>query len=305
MVVLHNFSPSQWEQLIRFLLPADDLQRMTESALDRVFSYLNGERDSATASVSLVDLKARLTGKAGDELILLLLNAQPPCTEVQQAQINAGNFENGGGTAIYCAASGETLAKMIPPMQNRLSKVAAQIPDEAIIIKAPLTSGGDALSTTIRALHTWMRLSPLLPLSLLLLVTLFGVRSVKAWLRWWGIPFFIAGLIALSLGLAAQPLLDWVWVNTIVENSPAIFSSGFGDLGYVLSSSMVHELGTWNMFEAGVIILIGLAAIIASNHKVPKLKETVRSFTPPELSPRKQEANELVPSRRDDDSGYT
>ena len=270
MPILKDFSPAQWEQLIRFLFPADELQHMAESALDQVFSYLKGESDSA--SISLVDLKARLTGQAGEKLILFLLDAQPPCTGEQQAQINAGNFENGGETAIYCAASGETLAKMIPPMQNRLSKVAAQIPDEAILIKAPL--GSDTASTgspldrdslsAIRTLYRWMWLSPLLPLSLLVLATLFGVRSVKGWLRWWGIPLFSAGLIAFSIGIAAQPILDWAWVNYAIPQMPPIFSSGLGELGHDLFSSVVGELGKQLMLEAGLILLVGLAAIIGS-----------------------------------------
>lgn len=270
MPILKDFSPKQWEELIRFLLPADELQYMTEAALDQVFSYLKGESNSA--SISLVNLKARLTGQAGEELILFLLDAQPPCTGEEQAQINAGNFENGGGTAIYCAASGETLAKVIPPMQNRLSKVAAQIPDKAILINPTSTSdaisGGDPF-ITIRILRSWMRLSPLLPLSLLVLVTLFGVRSVKSGLRWWGIPLFLAGLIALSIGIAAQPLLDWVWVSYAIPHMQPIFSSGLAEPGHDLFSSVAGEFGKQLMLEAGLILLLGLAAIIGSFYVGP------------------------------------
>jgi hypothetical protein len=307
MVILHDFSPAQWEELIRFLLPTADLQRTTESALDDVFSYLNGENDSA--SVSMVELKTRLMGMEGDKLILLLLNAQPPCTDEQKAQINAGDFENGGATAIYCGASGETLAKMMPPMRNRLSKVAAQIPDEAVIFKPVSASGGNMFGreplTTLRALLTWIRFGPMVPLALLALVALFAVRSIKDLLRWWGIPLFIAGLITLGIALAAQPLLDWAWVNKVIENSPPFFSSSFGELGYVLSRSLVEELAKWIMLEAGLIALPGLAAILASRRMGAKLRATARSFTPPELSPDIQEVEAFVRSRKENDSGYS
>jgi len=310
MPILNDFSPAQWEELIRFLLPASDLRHLTESTLDQVFAYLNGETGSV--SISLVDIKRRLTGQSGEELLLFLLDSLPPCTPEQLAQVNAGNFENGGAPAIYCAASGEALAIMLPEMQNRLAGVVSQLPDEAVLINPAPASGttgtggpfGDDPQTAIRTVRNWIRLSPLVPLALLLLVTLFGVRSVKGWLRWWGIPLFIAGLSALSIGLAAGPLLDWAWVNTIAADIPAVFSSGLGELGYVLSRSVVHELGKWVVLEAGVIILPGLAAIIASNHIRSKLKETLRSYTPPELSSRK-EASELVSPRGKDDSGYS
>jgi hypothetical protein len=281
MPILKDFSLKQWEELIRFLLPADELQEMTEAALDQVFSYLKGE--SNRASISLVNLKTRLRGQAGQELILFLLNAQPPCTEEQQAKINAGDFENGGGTAIYCAASGETLAQVIPPMQNRLSRLAAQIPNEAVLIKPISTSdaisGGDPF-ITIRRLRSWMRLSPLLPVSLLVLVTLFGVRSVKSGLRWWGIPLLSAGLIVLSIGIAAQPLLDWAWVNYAIPQFPSVISSGLAELGHDMFRSVVHELGKWLMLEAGPILLLGLAAIIGSFYVGPITPSDLRSPPP-------------------------
>lgn len=275
MPILDDFSPDQWEQLIRFLLPPDDLRRLTESALDQAFAYLNSESD--TASVSLVDLKARLTGQPGQELILFLLDAQPPCTEEQQAQINAGNFENRGATAIYCAASSETLAKMIPHMQTRLNRVIAQLPDEAVLIKpatdvpngSPSDLFGKDPQTVIRALHKWIGLSPLLALSLLMLVSMLSVRSLKDLLRWWGIPLFSAGLLTLSIGLAAQPLLDWAWVNYAVPQFPSMISSGLAELGHDVFRSVVHELGTWLMLEASLIALLGLAAIITSFYVDP------------------------------------
>ena len=307
MPLLKDFSPSQWEQLIRFLLPPKDLQHLAESALDQIFAYLNGE--SYTASVSLVQLKARLTGQAGQELILFLLNAQPPCTQEQQAQIDAGDFENGGGTAIYCAASGETLAKMIPPMQNRLSKVADQIPDEAVLIKPGAANSGNGFGrdsfTAIRPLRNWMWLSLSLLLFLLMLMTVFGVRSIRDLLRWWGIPLFLAGLLALGIGLAAQPLLDQVWVNYALPQIPSMISSGLAELGHAVWRSVVRELVRWLMLEAALIALLGLAGIIASRHSGPKLKGTARSFTPPELSSSGQEVKERIRSRKENDSGYS
>lgn len=273
MPVLDDFSPSQWEQLIRFLLPRNDIQHLTESALDRVFAYWKGESD--TASISLLALKARLTGQSGQELILFLLEAQPPCTEAQRAQIDAGNFDNGGGTAIYCAASGETLAKMIPHMQSRLNRVIAQLPDETVLIKS---TSGDPL-TLVRMLYQWMQLSPLLSLALLLLVTIFRVRSVNDLLRWWGIPLFIAGLLALGIGLAAGPLLDWAWVNYAFPRFPPVISPGLAELGHKVFLSVGHELGKWVMLEAGLIALLGLAAIIGSNFVRPPAQAAVPGGT--------------------------
>ncbi|HET9587428.1 MAG TPA: hypothetical protein VFO91_01445, partial [Anaerolineales bacterium] len=280
MPVTEGFSTEQWEGLIRFLLPGESLQRMTESALDQASAYLDGETDRV--AVSIADLKARLKGQAGEDLILFLLDAQPSCTAEQIARIDAGGFENGGGTAIYCAASGDTLAKMIPGMRIRLHKIHAELPDEVVLIQSAASDGPDGM---IRAARSWLRFGPLLPLALLLLVTVFAVRSVRGWLRWWGIPLLSAGLIGLGIGIAVRPLLDWAWFNGPASSLSFIFPSVVGELGYAISHSLAGELGQQIMLIASLITVLGLAAVFLTSRMGPKPDHTPRSFLPPEVAP--------------------
>jgi len=188
-----------------------------------VFAYLNGETDSA--SNSLVKLRERLSGQAGRDAILQLIAAQPLCTDEQLAEMAAGML-GGGEVMVICAPPEEILAILMPQLQNQLTALVTQIPDKAMIIKpssrsAPSSGplGNDPIKV-IRTVRLGLRLSPLLPLGLLLLVTLFGVRSLKGWLRWWGIPFFFAGAIALVPGIAMLPALNWAWNNFLVPRIP-------------------------------------------------------------------------------------
>jgi hypothetical protein len=288
MTFLNNFSPEQWQTLMTYLLPPDDLQNMTEATLDQVFAYLNGEAD--TASIPLTGLKARLTGQAGEELILFLLNAQPACTEEQQAQITAGVFGEKGKTPILCAASGETLDMLLPELQRQMNEAVSGIPDEAIIIQPPSASDpssplGANPKAALRLLHVMIRLSPLVPLIFLLLVTLFGVRSLKGWLRWWGIPILIVGLITLSIGIAAMPLLQWAWVNYAVDRIPPLISPSLGELVHGLANSLVRDLAKGITISASLIVLLGLAAIVGSFFVKSKPKKAALPATPIESPP--------------------
>ena len=65
-----------------------------------------------------------------------------------------------------------------------------------------------------------MRLSPLLSIVLLLLVTLFGVRSFKGWLRWWGIPFLVVGIL-LGVGVLAATAVTRSEGETLFAQSSA------------------------------------------------------------------------------------
>jgi hypothetical protein len=308
MPILEDFSPEQWEELINYLLPVGDLQRMTESGLDQVFAYVNGKTD--IASVSLASLKKRLTGQSGDELILLLLQAQPACTAEELTQINSGNFENGGGTAIYCAVPEEALPLVMPAMRQRLEKVASRIPDEVVLTKPGSATAGtkspfgeDPLKSA-RTIRNWMQYIPLLPLTLLLLITVFSVRSFKGLLRALGIPLLIAGLLGLSIGFAAGPLLEGTWVQYAISRIAPMISGGISQLVHSLARSITHEMGKWLMMEAGIATMLGLAAIILASHVGTKPAKTARSFTPPELAPRPEPPKEGLPRTRDE-SGYS
>ena len=267
MAFMNNLTPGDWERLIGTLLPPDDLREMSEQALDQVFAFLDGETDSA--KVSLVAMRDRLTGQAGAEVIEILLAAQPPCTEAQLAQL-AINVSSGEGDLVLCQPQVEDADALVLDMQKQWDALVAEMPDEAQIIKpaSPSSSiqggGPEGVLTAVRYLHRYVWLGLLVPLALLLVVMLFGVRSRKGWLRWWGIPLFIAGLLTLGLGIAAVPALDWAWVGYIADKIPPMFSASISDVAHELADSVVRELSQTIMLVAGLASLIGLAAIVGS-----------------------------------------
>ena len=278
MEFMKNLTRDDWERLIRTLLPQDLMQSMTEEALEQVFAYSNGETDSA--SMSLVLLKERLASQTGRDVIELLVTAQPPCTEEELVQMNA-RVSGGEGEMVLCNPPKDRYSTLVSDMQNELAGLVAEMPDEAVLIK-PATdkvAGTDAGPfdqdplTVLRYIRLGFRFSPLLPLGILLLVTVFGVRSLKGWLRWWGIPMLIAGLISFGIGIAALIGLDWVWVNHVAVRIPPYLSSGMSEIGRDLLNSVVRELSKSLMLESGALSLVGLAAILASYFVRVKPKE--------------------------------
>jgi len=275
MAFMNNLTPEDWEKLIRTLLPPDALQVMTEQALDQAFAFLDGDVESA--KISLAALRERLTGPAGQEVIDLLLAAQPPCTDAQLAQLTVEVAE-GEGDLVLCRPQAEDADALMFHMQERFDSLVAEMPDEAELIKPPSPSApasgggplGDDPLAAIRLIRQWLWLSLLIPLALLLAVTVFGVRSRKGWLRWWGIPMFIAGLLTAGQGIAAIPALDWAWAGYIAANMPPLFSSSLSGLAHELAASVTRELTQWMLLSGGAVMLLGLAATIASSRLRPR-----------------------------------
>jgi hypothetical protein len=268
MTFLNNLTPADWEALIGALLPPAEFEALAEQALDQAFAVLKGETEAA--KVSLAPMRDHLSGSGGDKAIEILIASQPECTEEQVAQL-AAIVSDGAGNLVFCRPPVGDSGQVISGINSEWAMLVDRMPEEAVIIKpgspsSSMQSGGpEGVLNAARYLHRYVWLGLLAPLALLLVVTLFGVRSRKAWLRWWGIPIFTAGLITFIAGAAAKPAMDWAWVQFIVERIPAMFSGGMADLGHGLADAVLGRLSQSIILAGGITGLLGLAAIIASS----------------------------------------
>jgi hypothetical protein len=198
-----------------------------------------------------------------------LLNSQQPCTSEDLTQLTSG-MSNGG--MIFCKPPEASLPTITALLPDLLNSVVTQIPDKATLINPPAPGapipgsgpfGADPIST-LRTIRLVMRLSLLIPLIFLLLVTLFAVRSLKSWLRWWGIPFFFTGLIALVLGISIVPALNLSWTWFVAPRIPVFIPSDIPPVGLELIRSILQTLSVWIIVPAAMLFAIGLGAWIGS-----------------------------------------
>ena len=268
---MSNLQASDWENIITTLLPPADLQAMTEKTIDGLFAYLNGETDSVT--ISLVGWKARLAGPPGSEAVKQLILSQPSCTLDELAQISDEAKSESAGM-VLCNPGEDLTNLVLPTVQEQLNAVITTIPDHVIIIKpappaaassnpGPLGINNDPIRVLI-LIRMIIRLSPFLPLACLLLVTLFGVRSIKGWMRWWGIPIFIIGAITLSISLTSLPLFEIVWVNFAAPRIPAFIPIDISNISHNLVYYVAHTLMEKIVLQSVILIVISLAAWIGS-----------------------------------------
>jgi len=241
---INGLNQAQWKSLIIYLLPPNDIQVSMEAAINEIMAYFKGQTD--TVKMPLMNLKARLISMKDDELTTLLLNAQPTCSFEQQTAITSGGLEEVGSPPIFCSATGGTSQVLLLDFQRRMTAIASELPDHATIIHEPSPTNppllqtfiGKDLRATLQKLNANSKNLPLLPFALLILVTAFGVRSLRGLLRWWSVPIFIAGLITLIFGVVMFFLFEWIWLNTILTYFPPLLTSGFGAIIYGVTHSL-------------------------------------------------------------------
>lgn len=246
------------ESILTTLVPPDQLEALTDSILDAVFAFINGESDSIT--VSLVPIKQNLTGDAGVQAFMQVLRASPDCTPEQVLQFALGSLSTEEGLTL-CNPPAEALALVAPLIESQIQSMLRGIPDE---IKLPLAAQGRSRQFIERLdrIRAIMQLSLLVPLAFLVLILIFAVRNLNEWLKWWGIPFVLTGGLSALLAWVGAPLIRLVLDFAFRQGTsdmPVVFLDLMPDMAGSLTKQILKPLAV----EGIILALIGIGMLVA------------------------------------------
>jgi hypothetical protein len=256
-IVMRGMTTQAWGAFFRTLLSQDVLKVMGDDALNSVFAYLNMQTDSA--QLSLLPLKTSMVSDTGVQAVFTLLETQPNCTIPQIGQMAIDLLSS--SEIQFCNPPEEMVPFLTPILQGQMQVAALAIPDQFTLISAPLENDPRIKLRTARMV---MRLSPILPLAFLMLMTIFAVSSLKSWLNWWGIPFLITGAIASLMGLSGAPIFGAVFQRVLVNRMPAFLPTILLDYTGDLASAMIQALLNPVLWQGLMIALIGAAMVVGS-----------------------------------------
>jgi hypothetical protein len=259
-------SIDQWGFILRTLLPADWLQGQMESVLRQTFAILETPGAPLAVSIDMTEFKKRLTGPAGTDAMMQIIQALPPCDADYIPDVAKPE------SMLECRPSDELMTMVEPAIAPALTEAAKSIPDKIDILEQVRGSGvlnpeqyGLPIGPRqILQIGRWIvRLSPILCIVILVLVTLLVVRSWRGFLRWWGLPILAAGI-----GVLLTAIAIWVGLDLIIslgrENLPAYVSPGVYDTGAGVLVFIAHRYALVTGGEGIVLGFVGLVLVILS-----------------------------------------
>lgn len=259
---MQGLSQETWDKFFHTLLPPELLKPIGDNMLASTFAYLNLATDSI--QVDLSPVKASMMSDTGTQAALVLIQSLPPCTIDQAALIMFGMFS--GDQVQLCNPPENVLPMLTPLIQGQLQVAASLIPDQLTLATAPLQNDP---RQRLQALRFLMRLSPLLPIFFLLVLTVLYVRTLVDWLKLWGIPILTTGLLTSIMGLLGAPIIGRVVTSVLTNRLPNYlpdFLSGFsGDL----ATAMVRAFMSPIIWQGAVLLLIG-AVMTAGGYLIQK-----------------------------------
>ena len=251
--LFRNLSDQEWRTLVTELFPPDVLRNMAADTITQIMAYLNGQTNQVI--LSLANLKTYLQSPEGINAVYGMLKAQPDCT-AEQLSAMALNQQ-----ALTLCNPPDTFmfVDLRPIIETGIKNTIALIPEQVILV----STNGSRTQTLqdLQALRLFMRLSPLVPLLCLLVVSALVVRSLHTWLTWWGYPLLVAGLVSISLSALSGPMASLMFrffiVPALPEALPPDIVSVFRDLTVTIIRDAIQPV----LPVAGIMALIGLIMV--------------------------------------------
>lgn len=253
-LTMQGMSAQAWEDFFRTLLPQDALKNMGDSTLNSMFAYLNMQTNSVR--LSLLPIKTNMVTDSGVQAVFNLLKTQPDCTFSQIAEMTFSLLTS--QQLALCNPPAELAPLVTPIIQVQLQTAVLIIPDEITILSAEGLAPQDDSRYSLKFARTLMKISLLLPIGFLLLLTITIVRSLRGWLGWWGASFIPTGFIAVILGLAGAPVISFILKGIIIQRASSSLPAIFANYGSELASAMVNALLMPIFWQGLIIFLAGL-----------------------------------------------
>jgi hypothetical protein len=256
---LNTVKVEDWQNIISFLLPPEDLKALSDNALDSTFDYLNRKTDTAT--VSLLPVKSRLVGESGMNVVLQILHLQPECTVEQLTQMALGFL---GGQIALCNPPPEAIQLMTPLIQSQLQGLVSVFPNEVIFISDPRSGTPDDPRLKLSTVRSVITFTPILPALFLFGIVVFAVRSLKEWLVWWGWPLMMTGLISVLIALVGSPLVGGILQLLIRTQVSILIPPVLGASIAETASAVAREILSPVVIEGIILAIVGLGFVIVS-----------------------------------------
>lgn len=257
-LAMQGMSTKAWEDFFRTLLPQETLKLMGDTTLNELFAYLNMQSDSV--KISFLPIKANMGTDSGVQAVLTLFRTQPDCTFEQVAQMTINLLT--AQDITFCNPPEELTPLLTPVIQAELQTAALVLPDEVTILESenPQKDPRDRIQTA----RTLMKLSPILPIGFLFVLTLLAVNSLQSWLAWWGVPFLSTGILAMLAGITGAPIIGTILKRLITQRASAALPTSLSDYASDLASAMVGAILRPIFWEGLILFFVGSSMALIS-----------------------------------------
>lgn len=222
--LIFSMKDKDWIDFKAALLDDEMLARLISETVSSLFDWLDSEDPLPRITWNMEPLIQNMSGERGKEAVKAYYESLPDCTDLQMEEMQTQPGEPLPRVKMVeelCKLSTFPHAEQIEVYNDVMKMVVDATPREfdatqSILKGGEQTRGAYTAKWRIRTYRYNMDIVLLVPLALLFLILIFGVRSLESLGQWWGIPLIGGGLIALLSSLLSGTL----WRGYLTGNMP-------------------------------------------------------------------------------------
>jgi hypothetical protein len=222
--LIYSMEEENWKNFRAALLADEVLGEWIQATITGFYGWLDSDDRLPFISLKMKPLIDRMRGPEGEAAVVAFYDSLPDCTDLQmeEMQTNPGDpLPRAKMVQELCKLSTFPHAEQIQVYNDVMKMVVDATPPEynatqVLLNQRDQFSGVYTLKWEIRNLRWDLDTALLVPVILLFLILIFGVRSLDGLGQWFGIPLIGGGLISLITALLARPL----WRGVLTERMP-------------------------------------------------------------------------------------
>lgn len=276
--MVSSVGASQRESVAQILLPQDYVSGQVGNLVDSFYAWLDSTAPLPDLRLDLGPIQANLENGGSEALVDLVVDNWPACTPDQLQQAQTAILQGQAPPLLACQLPEPLLSTQKTILINQVNLAVQVMPASVSLTQNAGPSEVEQLASlrrgldTIRTLARWLWL---IPAAMLGLIMAFAVRSWRDWLRWWGYPLLLGGLLALLLSLLALGLgPNWLIHRLAgpgqLQGFPVILRQTTRDMFSDVYTRVIDGLAVRALIVMAVGAVLGVAGFFTSRSK-PKL----------------------------------
>jgi hypothetical protein len=226
--LIHSMEEENWKNFREALLADEVLAGWIGATVEGFFQWLDSEDQIPFIIWDMKPLIDRMSGPEGNEAVVAFYDSLPDCTDLQMEdmQTQPGDpLPRAKMVRELCKLSTFPHTEQIEVYNDVMGMVVEATPpdynaSQTLLRQRQELGGLYTAKWNIRTLRWNLDTVLLIPIGLLFLILIFGVRSLEGLGQWWGIPLVGGSLITLITSLLYRPLWTGILSDRMPEGIP-------------------------------------------------------------------------------------
>ena len=266
--LIYSMEEKNWENFREALLADQVIGEWIQVTVNGLFHWLDTDDQVPEIRWNMRPLIDRMGGAEGEAAVVAFYDSLPDCTDLQMEEMQTqpgDSLPRAKMVKELCKLSTFPHTDQIQVYNEVMQMVIDATPPEynatqALLKQGESITGVYTLKWNLRRMRLNMDTALLVPIGLLFLILLFGVRSLEGLGQWWGIPLVSGSLITFVSALLYKPLWTGIltdWMPDTIPQTSLLFHEFIEGSARVIAP--IFNPLRWQSF---LILLIGIGFLV-------------------------------------------